>query len=51
MEEEIVSVEALKGARLALTMKEQTNVERLAGALCVLLEGFLDKAIEEYDDG
>ena len=50
MDEQILDVETLENAKEAL-QKEQGGdaMSRLANCVCILMEGFLDKLIEENE--
>lgn len=48
--EEVVSRETLEDAKGELSSVGGDHVERLAKTLCILLEGVIDKLLEEYED-
>lgn len=49
MDEEVVSEECLRAARRELRSTGSDHVQRLAKTLCILLEGVVDKLLEEYE--
>lgn len=50
-ESDILPLESMREAQVILDGTEQgRNVDVLAGALCVLLSGFLDVAIEQTEE-
>lgn len=49
--EELVKLETLLDMQAELNSRGSNHVERLAKALCILLGGLVDVAIEEYDCG
>lgn len=49
--EEVIDLESLEMAKEALRDRDAGDApERLALALCILLDGFLARAIDDYDD-
>jgi hypothetical protein len=46
-EDVIITTEVLKEAKEELNSVGSDHVQRLANTLCILLDGFLDKLIEE----
>ena len=48
--EEIISKEALIETRNSLDWEADSEMERLARALVMMLRVFLNKAIDEYED-